>query len=252
MNLMLAKKYQNQPVIGWWVSEKLDGVRAYWDGHKLISRNGNTFAAPNWFLEQLPEGIALDGELLIGRGKFQSTVGIVRKKQPIDSEWQQIRYQVFDAPLRDGGFERRISAAEQQLQGNAIAQVIPQTQCQSKAHLESLYQDFLKLGAEGVMLRRPNSPYLQKRSDDLLKYKPLETAEATVIGHQDGEGRCQGMLGALLCEWGGKLFGIGTGFNDEDRLTPPAVGATVSFAFQGLTDGGLPRFPVFLTARNYE
>src|SRR3954464_15558262 len=75
--LLLAERWDNaQDLAGWWMSEKLDGVRAYWDGKALISRLGNPFHAPDRFVAGLPAE-PLDGELWIGRRAFQRTVGIV-------------------------------------------------------------------------------------------------------------------------------------------------------------------------------
>lgn len=251
MKPMLAKTYDNQDVTGWLMSEKLDGVRALWDGENLISRSGNVFAAPDWFKAALP-ALPLDGELYIGRQMFQTTVGIVRKKNPIDAEWQRIQYKVFDAPMQDGGFEQRLAVAQAALSGNSVAQIVEQTACTGKVHLAAMFDELVAHGAEGLMLRRPRSAYEQNRTNSLLKYKPFETDEACVIGHQAGEGRLAGMVGALICLWKGKQFQVGTGMNDKTRQHAPSIGAAITFGFQGITDGGIPRFPVFVAERNYE
>lgn len=249
---MLAKPYGTQAVQGWLMSEKLDGVRAIWNGVQLISRNGNAFAAPEWFLAQLPKDMALDGELFIARGQFQKTAGIVRTKTPVDADWQQLTYQVFDAPLVAGRFETRLKAAADALTGCAVAAIVQQTVCNGARHLDEHYQSLLAVGAEGLMLRKPGSAYEQKRSAALLKYKPFESDEAVVIGHEDGAGRLAGLTGALVCRWKDKVFNVGAGLNDEQRFSPPTVGAAITFSFCGLTDGGVPRFPAFISARDYE
>ncbi len=252
MKPMLAKTYETQNVKGWLMSEKLDGCRAIWTGSELLSRRGNKFFAPDWFTAQLPEGVMLDGELYIGRNTFQHGVSVIRKKIPVDAEWQQIRYCVFDAPEYKGGFETRIALCAEILAECGVAEVVEQTVCKCDSHLKSFFSRLVDLGAEGVMLRRPGSEYDQRRSDSLLKFKPVGSAEAVVIGHQPGAGKHIDRLGALVCRWGNVVFNVGTGFSDELRETPPQVGSQVSFTFQGLTDGGVPRFPVFLAERNYE
>jgi len=252
MKPMLAKTYGYQDVKGWFMSEKLDGVRAIWTGNTLISRNGNEFKAPKWFLEHLPQDTVLDGELFMGRSMFQKTVGVVRKQTPVDSEWKQIRYCVFDAPQAKGVFEQRMACVRKILADNPVADVVEHEVCMGVEYLEQFSVNLLAAGAEGVMLRRPGSAYEGKRSDALLKYKPQETDEAKVIGFQDGEGRHVGRVGALICSWKGIIFKLGTGLSDAIRETPPAIGDLVTFDFQGLTDGGIPRFPVFVAARNYE
>lgn len=252
MTPMLAKPYVNQPIAGWLVSEKLDGVRAIWTGSEFVSRNGNTFSAPGWFTERLPKGVVLDGELFMGRGKFQQTVGAVRCKTPDDTAWAQIRFMVFDAPDVSGGFEARLQAAAVALNACPYASVVDQTPCRNKQHLDQIFAHLTAQGAEGVMLREPGSAYEQKRSNSLLKYKPYESDEAVVIGRADGEGRLTGLLGALVCRWRDKVFNVGSGISDDLREAPPAIGSIVTFCFCGLTDGGIPRFPSFLAVRNYE
>lgn len=249
---MLAKTLEYENVKGWLMSEKLDGCRAVWTGTELLSRNGNKFFAPGWFTAQLPPGVMLDGELYIEHNAFQRVVSIIRKKTPIDAEWKTIRYCVFDAPEYKGGFEARIAFCTEILAGCGIAEVVGQTVCKSENHLKEFFSGLVAQGAEGVILRRPGSKYEQCRSDSMLKFKPFCSDEAEVIGHQAGEGKHIDRLGALICRWKNIVFNLGTGFSDELRKSPPLIGAKVSFMFQGLTDGGVPRFPVFLAERNYE
>jgi DNA ligase-1 len=72
-----------------------------------------------------------------------------------------------------------------------------------------------------------------------------------VVGHQPGAGRHKGRLGALLVRLAdGTAFAIGTGFSDKERAAPPAVGATVTFRYQELTDAGVPRFPSYVGVRS--
>lgn len=252
MNPMLAKSYAHQSPTGWWISEKLDGVRAIWTGTELQSRTGNRFFAPDWFTAQLPAGVMLDGELFIARGAFQQLVSVVRKNTPVDAEWLEVTYQVFDAPAFPGGFEERLDHCRQLLDGCAIATTVAHTKCRGGAHLQSVFERLVAAGAEGVMLRAPGSAYDQNRSPNLLKMKPSHSDEAEVIGYEDGKGRHAGRLGALVCTWNGHTFKLGTGLTDEQRECPPRIGARVTFGFQELTNGGIPRFPTFVAERNYE
>jgi len=252
MKPMLAKTYCGQDVSGWLMSEKLDGVRAIWTGSELISRAGNKFFAPKSFTAHLPSGVMLDGELYIGRGKFQTTVGIVRKHTPLESEWKDIRYCVFDAPKMQGGFKGRLEFCDRVLKGCKVAEVVRHVPCEDRSCLERFFDELCAVGAEGVMLRRPDSDYEQRRSNSLLKYKPFKSDEAVVLGYEGGKGRYTGLIGALLCQWKDKVIKLGTGLSDIQRWMPPDIGAHVTFKFQQLTDGGVPRFPVFLAERNYE
>lgn len=249
---MLAQTYDGQNINGWLLSEKLDGVRAVWTGSELISRNGNRFFAPEWFTRQLPAGVALDGELFIGRGKFQATVGAVKKKMPIDAEWKAIRYCVFDAPTAEGGFEKRLEFCSENLAECKIAEVVAHRVCRNDDDLNASFSEICALGGEGVMLRAPNSIYENRRSPNLLKYKPFESCEAVMVGHESGQGKYDGMVGALVLKWNEVLFRVGSGLTDQLRSTPPRIGSVICFSFCGLTDGGLPRFPTFLSERDYE
>jgi DNA ligase-1 len=228
---------------GWWLSEKLDGLRAYWDGQRLISRLGNPFHAPAWFIQDLPAH-PLDGELFLARKSFQKTTAIVRRQDQSDL-WKQIKFLIFDAPAHGGIFEERL-ALIQGLPVHPHAAPHPHTLCTGHAHLKEELARVEALGGEGLMLRQPQSQYVAGRSATLLKVKSFKDDQATVIGHQPGAGRHKGRLGALLVRLAsGKEFSIGTGFSDKQRESPPAIGATVTFKYQELSDGGVPRFPSY-------
>ena len=249
---MLAHTYVDQEINGWLMSEKLDGVRALWTGSELVSRHGNKFSAPGWFTRQLPDAVPLDGELFRGRGKFQATVGAVKKTTPVDAEWRKIRYCVFDAPGAEGGFEARLAFCVAALAGSVVAEVVPHRVCANAEDLNSYLSELCAQGAEGVMLRAPNSRYAPRRSQQMLKYKPAESAEAVVIGHESAAGNHTGTVGALTLRWKGIVFGVGSGLTDELRRVPPPIGSVITFGFCGLTDGGVPRFPTFISERDYE
>jgi len=249
---MLAKSFTKQNIDGWLMSEKLDGVRAIWNGEKLLSRNGNEFFAPAWFKSRLPNNVCLDGELFIGRGKFQQVVGAVKKKVPLDHEWLPIKYNVFDAPNLSMIFSSRLEYCEELLTDNTIAKIVPHFIRKDNEHAQEFFKEICKNGGEGIMIKNPSSMYEEGRSSNLLKYKPFESDEGKVIGHEEGEGRLAGMLGALIINWKNITFKVGTGLNDELRKTPPNVGTSITFGYCGLTDGGVPRFPTFICERTYE
>lgn len=231
----------------WWMSEKLDGVRAYWDGRRLMSRQGNLFHAPAWFLDQLPT-TPLDGELWIDRGKFQRTVSIVRR-QDKSERWKEIKYLVFDAPAQDAPFEERMRAlcALFAQHKTTVAQLLAHQRCKGLAHLRDELARIEALRGEGLMLREPGSRYAVGRSSTLLKVKSFRDAEATVIKHQPGKGKHKGRLGAVVARLAdGTEFSIGTGFSDAQRASPPPIGSVITFRYQELSDRGVPRFPSFV------
>ena len=249
--LLLAESWDNvADLAGWWMSEKLDGVRAYWDGKQFLSRQGNRYHAPDWFVAGLPDE-PLDGELWIGRKKFQRTVSIARRQDKSDL-WKELRFVVFDAPGRDGEFEARLAFLHDfvKRRGPAFAVAHAHQACQGLDALRAELDRVEALGGEGLMLRRPGSRYEVGRSSTLLKVKRFHDAEARVVGHQPGKGRHKGRLGALEVEIAdGTRFAVGTGFSDAERSAPPPVGSVVTFRYQELSDGGVPRFPSYVRVR---
>lgn len=259
--LLLAYSWdEEQDMTGWWMSEKLDGVRAYWDGTKLLSRLGNEFFAPSWWLNGFPKE-PLDGELWIGRGMFQTNVGIVKRLDGGDA-WNQIKYLVFDAPGYDDlGFEHRLERAARLTLKAKNAKLVSQTLCRDNHHLRRSLGEVIKAGGEGLMLRQPESLYVPKRSTTLLKVKTTQTAEGVVVGHVPGKGKHLGRLGALVVALPGYQKGnsktdrdghtvyVGTGFTDYEREHPPKIGSVITYRFQELTDGGIPRFPAYVGIR---
>jgi DNA ligase-1 len=235
------------------VSEKFDGVRALWDGRQLRSRSGHVYAAPAWFTAHLPADQPLDGELWLDRGRFEALSGMVRKAQPQDADWQQIRYLVFELPGAPGPFEQRAAQLRALVAARAWPglQAVEQTRLPDAAALQQRLQQVVAAGGEGLALHRADAPYETGRSGSLLKLKPQSDAEAVVLQHLAGKGRLVGKMGALQVQApDGRRFVIGTGFSDAVRSHPPAVGSTVTYRYRGLTDKGLPRFASYLRTQD--
>ncbi|KAG0660930.1 hypothetical protein C6P46_004203 [Rhodotorula mucilaginosa] len=280
--LDLADKAKKDPT-GWWISEKLDGVRAYWDGEsQLWSRVGNPFSAPADFIDKLPQGHELDGELFLGRDRFDETSGIVRSMN--SPRWTDIRYMVFDIPSKGSEpFEARQRFLEElfpragpdtptspsaaaanpvagssssktvqnEQEGDGFIRVVEQEKCDGWDHLEEKLEQVRSLGGEGLMLRQPKSKYEHKRSNTLLKVKTFYDAEARVVSHEPGKGRLEGLVGSLVCVMEDEKteFKVGSGFDDARRANPPPIGAIITYRFQDLTKAGVPRFPTFVGER---
>ncbi|VTU29380.1 DNA ligase [Variovorax sp. PBL-H6] len=251
--LMLAEVYRRgMPLADYWVSEKYDGMRGYWDGRQLWTRGGERVAAPAWFTAVLP-AVPMDGELWAGRGRFAETVSTVRDQAPNDTAWRNIRFMVFDLPARPGDFTARLAALRKLLPLKDASWVVPVPQVQAGTHeeLQALLDKTVRMGGEGLMLHRGASAYRGERSADLLKFKPYEDADARVLAHVPGRGRHLGRMGALLVETPeGRRFKLGGGFSDAQREHPPAAGSWVSYRYNGTNPGGLPRFARFLRVRD--
>ena len=253
--LALAGVYEEGVALDdYWVSEKLDGVRAYWDGERFWSRGGNEYRAPDWFTEGFPD-VPMDGELWMGRGRFSELSGAVRRLEPINRSWRQIRFMVFDLPALNQPFSERIQAMEGLLQPSPspFLAIVAQRKATDHERLMSALDKVVSEGGEGLMLRRGGSLHATGRSDDLLKVKRYDDAEAVVVAHLAGSGKYEGMLGSVRVRRDdGRQFRIGTGFSDEQRENPPPVGATITYKYYGFTSTGLPRFASFLRVRNDE
>jgi DNA ligase 1 len=256
LNLQQRKQFD---VTAYLVSEKLDGVRASWDGSKLYFRSGAMIQAPASFLASFPKDQPMDGELWLGRKQFEALSGIVRTLTPDEKAWAQVQYWVFELPDAPGSFSERSEQIERIAQ--AAQERDPQTPLRAVAQKTLPHQDalavelqrVLDLGGEGLMLHLASARYRTGRSDVLLKLKPWLDGEATVVAHVPGKGKYLGKLGALrVVNDSGKRFSIGTGFSDAERAEPPPLGARVSFRYRELTVHQIPRFPVFLRVRHAE
>lgn len=252
-HLVLARQAPaNVDPSGFLVSEKYDGVRAWWDGRALRFRSGLPIAAPDWFTALLPRE-AVDGELWVARGRFEVVSGIVRKVRPVDAEWRRVRYMLFEMPHAAGTFAERSVALRALVarSGSEALAAVTQGTVADRAALQRRLVEVVRAGGEGLVLHRADAPYLSGRSDALLKLKPRQDAEAVVIGHIGGRGKYAGVLGALqVRDDDGVVFALGSGFSDAQRADPPPIGAVVTYAYRGTTAGGTPRFATFLRVRS--
>lgn len=250
--ILLAGVYRDQvDVTRYLVSEKLDGVRAIWDGNTLRFRSGKEINAPRWFIDGLPKR-PLDGELWIAHATFERLSGIVRRDAPNDGEWRQVRYMIFELPGAPGTFRERAEAIREIARQANVPWLreIEQFSVVDRNSLKKRMNEVVKAGGEGLMLHRADALYETGRSDVLLKMKPWEDAEAVVVGHVPGKGKYAGMLGALRVRTvDGREFALGTGFTDAQRRDPPPVGTTLTYRYRDLTNTGMPRFASFLRVR---
>lgn len=249
--LTLAKKYAGVlDLKDYWVSEKYDGVRAYWDGDQLISRNGGVFAAPDWFIADFPK-VALDGELWIRHGAFEETMSVVRRQQPHQG-WCRVKYMVFDLPEAGGDFDVRLKKMTTLIEGSPsqFLFMVRQEKIIDEVTLMKELDAITAVGGEGLILRRADVLYQGGRSSNLLKLKKFDDAEAVVLQHLPGKGKYQGITGSIVVKDAeSRVFNIGSGLTDKLRRQPPPIGSTITFRYQGRYQSGLPRFPVFWRQR---
>ena len=228
------------------MSEKLDGIRAYWDGKHLISRGGKVINAPKYFLKDYPP-FPIDGELWSKRGDFDNISSIVRDKIP-STEWKKIKHYIFEVPNAKGNLYDRLEKVKS-YEGKYI-KIIKQIPIKSKKELNIFLKEIEQKGGEGVVVRDPNAPYISKRTNKALKVKTFFDDECEVVGYTKGKGKIKGLVGAIKCKLkNGKIVKIGSGLNQKQRKTPPVIGSVITYKYKEITKKGFPRFPVFMRIR---
>lgn len=251
--LMLASSWQDGPDVSLYlVSEKLDGVRARWDGHALWTRAGHRIPTPSWFTRGWPKQ-AIDGELWMARGQFEATSALIRSSTTDEAQWRTLRFMAFDLPSATDGFARRHAQLSRIIanQANPHLLAIEQRRLPDTESLHRHLRSIVQAGGEGLMLHHQDNRYSDGRSVGLFKLKLYDDAEARVIGHVPGKGKYAGMVGALLVRTdSGAQFRLGSGLSDTQRADPPPIGSQVTYRYNGLTVHGLPRFPRFLRVRD--
>lgn len=255
--VLLAHKWADEDPTGWWVSEKLDGIRALWRRHEFVSRSDNRYACPDWFARKMPQDCVLDGELWGGRRQFQKVFGIVQSKAR-EADWEYLTFMAFDV-LEDAGlqvtsrpFEERYAMLERICAGSDVLEAVPMRKCSSRDHLMALLDDVERRGGEGLMLRRHASIYEHRRSHSLLKVKSFYDEEALVVGHEMGRAGAwaAGLCASVVCQTpDGRQFEIGSGLSDAQRRNPPKVNAVVTYRYQEITAANKPRFATLVGER---
>ena len=237
------------PPLGWWMSEKMDGQRALWNGKVFISRGSGSGLprvypyVPKFITDEMPKDILLDGEFYLDRGSFQE-LGFLRSTKNVDDKWKKIKYQIFDLISNDP-FETRLEELKK-LKLPAFASVTKQIKVTNESDLDKMYSKVLALGGEGLMLRAPKAPYIHKRTWLMYKVKPDHDSEAVVVGYKPGEGKYSGLLGSLELQTPKGIKFYVSGFPDsirKDYLTTHPIGTKITYRYTFLTDSGTPRHP---------
>lgn len=247
-----AKSYKTVTDINqYWLSEKLDGMRGYYNRKQLLTRQGNLIHTPKWFTKNWPDNV-MDGELWVKRDYFQQTLSCIRKKIVDEACWQFVHFMIFDLPEHGGTFTQRITAM-QKLTNNTKSphlSMIKQFKLTTIGQLDQILNKVVNNGGEGLMLHRGNAYYHVGRTANIMKLKKHQDAEAVVMAHIKGKGKYQGVLGAIQVKTSeGIIFKIGSGFTDKERYNPPAIGSIITFKYNGTTQANIPRFARFFRIR---
>lgn len=234
MNIDLTKYY---------VSEKLDGFRGYWNGKELRSKTGYAYHPPKWFIEKLGDK-PLDGELWIDRDQFEEIIPILNGTNNIE-DWHRVNYMIFDMPAENMTFKERVQYMEVYIPSLNLPYVkmIPQQRIADLDELKQVLDNVVEQKGEGLMLHHEGAFYGSGRVNHLLKVKKHDESKGKVIGYKPGKGKYKGMMGALIIELeDGMIVNVGSGLSDDMRRNPPEMGSVVAFIYNGLTKYGKPRF----------
>ena len=243
--------YDQQDISGWVMSEKLDGIRGYWDGEELYTKNGNRINTPVDFTKNFPP-FALDGELYSFRGDFENIQATILDKKP-SSYWTNITYNIFEAPNAQGDFLIRLNKVKKWFDEhpNRYVKIVEQKVCKDEEQLTLFLEKIVSLNGEGVIVKDPTLNYHTGRSPHILKVKKAQDMEGMVIGHNyRKDGRTLKSLKIKLHN--GVVFNLGGGFSDKQRLNPPKIGVKITFKFYNFTKNGKPKFASFLRIREKE
>ncbi|MDC0933551.1 DNA ligase [Arcobacteraceae bacterium] len=244
--LLLLKTYKDQNTTNWVMSEKLDGIRAYWDGNQLLTRSGKKIYAPKWFTKDYPN-FEIDGELWTKRGDFENISSIVRDKIP-SKNWSQIKHYIFEVPNTKGGLFQRLEKVKPY--ENDYIKILPQILIRNIEHQKNYLKEVESKNGEGIVVRDSNVLYINKRTSKALKVKSFKDTECKIVGFTEGNGKYLNKVGAIICQLSSQItFKIGSGMDDKFRNNPPKIGTIVTFKYQNFTKYGKPRFPIYLRIR---
>jgi len=228
------------------MSEKLDGIRGYWDGQAMFTKSGKELFPPDSFTKDFPP-FALDGELWSKRQDFESIQSKVLKR---NSNWKDISYNIFEVPHAQGNFFSRTAKAIAWFKKhpNLNVNIIPQLTCQGSEHLNQYLDEIIAKGGEGVMVKNPYLNYIAGRTSTLLKVKKAHDMEGKIIAinFKDSSKKMKSLLLELA---NGIHFKLGNGFSDTQRDNPPTVGCFVTFKYYGFTKYSKPKFASFIRSR---
>ncbi len=251
LELQKPQIYHDQNVTGWVMSEKLDGIRGYWNGRFLFTKSGYKISVPKYFIKNFPS-FALDGELLITNGSFEDVQSVVLDNIP-SKRWRNVTYNIFEAPNTEGNFTKRIEKIKEWFKKNKneYVRIVKQFKINSKYDLYRYLDEVCSQGGEGVIVKDASLEYFTGRSSKILKLKKFQDMEGVVISINPGKGKYKGMMGSLRLKLkNGVIFNLGNGFSYKERKKAPKIGDIVTFKYFGFTKNGKPKFASFIKVRD--
>jgi DNA ligase 1 len=244
------KIYSDQNISGWYMSEKLDGIRGYWNGKKFYTKNGNIINIPKKFTKNFPS-FALDGELWSRRNDFEFIQSTVLDKTP-STKWEKITYNIFEVPNTKGDFLQRLQKAKDWFSKhpNRNVKIIEQIKCKDEDHLIEYLNSIVTLKGEGIIVKDASKLYHTGRSPYILKVKKFLDMEGLVIGYNYKK---DGSFKSLKIKLKNNItFNLSSGLSEKNKQNPPKKGEIVTFKYYGFTKNNKPKFASFLRVREKE
>lgn len=263
---MLAHEFgKRKKNIVWpaFIQPKLDGCRMLFDGTIGWSRKGKPFIAQviEHLKVTLPEGIILDGELMLDHNlyTFQDTMKAIKKFRPDHSnQLKFFVYDLIDTNDKDLTFIERVkklSSIVKNLTNNSIEFVTTDI-VKDEDDVYTKHTEYVSQGYEGAIIRNRNAAYKRKdRSADLLKYKHFDDDEFEITGFTEGVAKFTGTIIFECVTEDGKDFTVTPKGSLDSRKEmfnngKSYIGKKLTVQYQGLSDEGVPRFPVGITVRD--
>lgn len=256
---------------------KLDGIRNIDDGTAPYSRKGKKFVCVDHIHVQTAKllkylrdrgikVVATDGELYNHKFKhdFDKITKLVKKQKPTEANLEEIRrlleYHIYDLVIPKLKFWRRYKLLKEAIEHCNLPYLVlvETTKVKSEKHLDKLYSKYLKQGYEGQMQRNGNSTYEHDRSVHLLKRKPDNDLEATVLELVEGIGNAVGLAASASCilpngiTFSANVMGTAEVRSEYWRNKDSYIGKIATIKYQNITPKGRLRFPRLLTFRDYE
>jgi len=250
--LTVPSKWENEDVTGWYISEKLGGIRCLWNGLEMWPKSGPQYNLPEFFIERLPKS-PLDGELCMKGGSLSRCMMVVKKKPTdpdFEKEWNNMSFVVYDAPEAPGTFQQRLQALKEYFEKSdgLYVNLHEYKKCEGNSDAEKELKQEERKGGEGILLTNPNGEYVKGKSKNVLERKSKFEGRAIVKEVIRDKEKPQIITSLRVENVKGIEFMINRGITDDLRKNPPKVGDEIVYEYKGILDSEKPKAPVL---KNY-
>lgn len=260
--VMLAYPFSRKRLEGWLkkdsviVQPKLNGCRAKWDGHSLFTSEANIITSVPHIVEELlfkAEGQPLDGELYVHGMSLQGIRSIVSRTTNRHVQYKQMQYHAFDTPESSvTQFERIQKVGLLRLHSSDYLKMVPTVTIGRYEDISTHLYYYVANGYEGIVLRKRDNLYVEKRSTNMMKWKPRHRDTYEVVSVHEGAGKYMKTLGSLTVkDSDGRSFNVGSFAIDDNARDAlwgrrhELIGKMVQIRYAELTEYGVPPSSIF-------